>query len=155
MKFDPDGPHVAISICGTSLACPQPFAAGQILSHQAAAVLNQTLAQSLKKGFTKIFPHELADQPDSGLALQEAFQQYVEAFHFGVRGARTAKAGPTEHLAIQDAKRTIAQEVGLPVAELPYRSLAEAARRLVAGWKEPQLPTESADETLPARTDLS
>lgn len=124
MEITNETPMREITVAGTQLQAPAPYAEGHTLNENEAAVLNQTLAENLRNNFASrvgaavekaAVENGLAEADEDGkvkldketraealeyvdtVALQQEFLKYVQNYEFGVRrGGGGAAAEPAD-----------------------------------------------------------
>ena len=115
MEITADTPRTERTIAGRKVSVPQPFAEGQVLTPQTAAMLNQTLAENFSNNLrAKIEAGVLADgkPQDPIVALSDAEAQalvdaYAAEYQPGVR--RTGSGAPRVTDPVEKEARKIAR----------------------------------------------
>ena len=83
VNFTAETPRKNFTIADKAFTCPQPFAAGHVLTDNEAAVMNQVLSENVR--------NNIAPKIKKGEEVnQEIIDQYVAGYEFGLRSISTS-----------------------------------------------------------------
>ena len=123
MQFDQSTPRVSVTIKGTTVTVPAPFAAGHTCSENEAGALNQLLRENVRNNLAT---RETLDQA--------AVDTYVAEYEFGARraGGGAPSLSPVERKARAIAKEKIQAALKARGQTVEKENLAQMVEQLAA-----------------------
>lgn len=133
MQVTESTPRHPVTMAGIEFLVPAPFAAGHVMTEGEASQLNQVLAENVRNNLVGKTKKEVKEGQTPFTITQEAVDEYIANYEFGVRqgGTREASLSPEEREARKIAREKVTAALkakGIKINSVP----AEKMESLVA-----------------------
>lgn len=135
-------PRESYTIASETFSVPLPYSAGDVLTMNEAAALNQTWAENARNNFAKRVSEAKAAGTFSLEVFQGQLDDYLDSYEFGVRtgGGRSGDPVMVEAMNIaRDLVRKKMVEAGHKLKDVTAAQISSLAKQAIDSGRNPQI----------------
>lgn len=141
MNITPETPRNEVTMAGAVFLVPAPFVPGHVCTDGEASALNQVLAENVRNNLVGRAKREPEEGEAPFIITQEAVDEYVADYEFGVRrgGTREAALPPEEREARKIASekvRAALQKAGIKISTVDKDKMDQLVLQAIEKYPE-------------------